>query len=139
MSELKMTVVCKSCDNQYGAWRAQCPACGTRSHYKEPEPERPARVKRSEATRPPREHECILCRRGNSQERCPSCNEEIHTRCLKYHIEPCKQFVAERDAILAALPAEGEAAIARAVAMGRMDIADRVRAALKAAGHAVHS
>jgi predicted amidophosphoribosyltransferase len=139
MSELLMTVVCKSCDNQYGAWRAQCPACGTKSHYRAPEPEKKPRQKRTEAMKPRREHECILCRRDKSDQRCPSCNEEIHTRCLKYHRADCEKFVAEREAILASLPTAGEEAIKRAEAMGRMDIADRVRAAMRQAGMQVHS
>jgi hypothetical protein len=140
MSELKMTVVCRSCDNQYGAWRPHCPACGTKSHYRAPEPEKKEpRQKRSEAQRPKRDNECILCRRGGSQERCPSCNEEVHTRCLKYHINPCKQFVAERDAIIAKLPEHGDAAIKEAERLGRHDIADRVRNAMRKAGMEVHS
>lgn len=140
MSERTMTIECKSCSNEYGAWRSHCPACGTLSDYVPPEEkkEKEKRVK-SEATRPPREHECILCRRPKSDTRCPSCNEEIHTRCLKYHKADCDKFVAEREAILAALPSEGAAAIKRAEEMGRMDIADRVRAAMKKAGVTVRS
>lgn len=146
MAELKMTVVCKSCDNQYGAWRTHCPACGTMSDYRAPEPERAKepRQKRSEAQRPKREHECILCRRGNSQERCPSCNEEVHTRCLKYHLDPCKLFVAEREAILReailkAVPVEAEAVIKKTEAAGNHELAERMRAALRRAGMTVRS
>lgn len=140
MSELKMTVVCRSCDNQYGAWRTHCPACGTTSHYKAPAPEKKERhQKRSEAQRPKREHECILCRRGNSSMRCPSCTEEIHDRCLKYHIDDCVKFVLERDAVYNAALVSGAAMAKEAERMGRLDIADRVREAMRKAGMEVHT
>lgn len=102
--ELTMTVVCKSCSHQYGAWRDRCPACGTRT------PPPPVKVQ-AEREKRKRQHErresktqCIACRqRGAKKMRCPFCDERIHHTCLSLHVEECKQFQRDREAALARL------------------------------------
>jgi hypothetical protein len=98
--ELKMTLICKTCTHQYGAWRPRCPACGTSTPVSQQQPAsfnppRPTKA-RSEKSKT----ECIACRHRGAKERCPHCNELIHTTCLTVHVDDCKQFQVEREAML---------------------------------------
>lgn len=90
--EPKMTVVCKACQHQFGAWRKRCPACGTNSDYKEPEAFNKPKLKRE---KPRKLNECIFCRRRGAKEKCPSCQEPIHKNCKGLHVDPCREFVKE--------------------------------------------
>ena len=103
MKELKMTIVCK-CGNQFGAWRTQCPTCGTtvpadvRQKMLAPKvaEQRERRVRR-EITRRVK-HQCTMCMRPGARVRCPHCNEEIHQICLRLHQTDCLKFQFEREA-----------------------------------------
>lgn len=88
--ELKMTVVCKDCQHQFGAWRDRCPACGTSHEVKQ----QPA-FNAPKVVRERRANECIFCRRRGAKKRCPHCNELIHPGCLGLHTEPCARFQVE--------------------------------------------
>jgi hypothetical protein len=99
--ELTMTIICRDCEHQYGAWRAHCPACGSEA----PRAAREAMLKPREDAKPkreraPREDACIFCHRKGAKDRCPHCNERIHHNCQGIHSEPCKQFQVERQAII---------------------------------------
>lgn len=92
--EKVMVITCKTCGNEYGRWRSQCPGCGTATpeavRVKEERETRKASRPRS-SSKP----QCILClstRRQKRMVRCPSCNEPIHKKCLKFHEESCKLF-----------------------------------------------
>lgn len=93
--ELTMTVVCV-CGHQFGAWRVRCDACGTPAPRKESF--NPPKVVRRERERRP--NECIFCHQRKAKDRCPSCNEMIHKNCIGVHVDDCRKFVAERDALL---------------------------------------
>lgn len=106
--ELTMTVICKTCEHQYGAWRSQCPACGTSTPVK-------ARVEqfrnapRVRAPKPARitGSACCFCRVRGAKGRCPICNELVHGTCLSLHTPDCEQF--QRDVILETVRAMGGA------------------------------
>ena len=61
--ELTMTVICKSCEHQYGAWRPRCPACGTSTHVKA-QVEQFKNKARVTKAREPRTStsQCVFCR-----------------------------------------------------------------------------
>ena len=100
--ELKVTIICATCQHQYGEWRPRCPTCGTST------PARAVNTPRVRAkSRSP--HECIFCRlRGARKETCPHCNEPIHKSCLRLHAPSCKQFQEELTAAARALAAPKE-------------------------------
>ena len=95
--ELKMTVTCKACEHQYGAWRERCPACGTLTPPPpKAERERTARERNAE-TRAVKQRvrsltECIFCQLRGAKETCPHCDEKIHRTCLRLHVGDCERF-----------------------------------------------
>jgi hypothetical protein len=96
--ELKMTVVCKACENQYGAWRPRCPTCGTSTPIRVQEEQRKAAAPpRAVRERQRKANDCILCRRRvKNAQRCPHCDEPIHRSCLHLHGADCAKFQVER-------------------------------------------
>lgn len=101
-SELKMTMICGTCSNQYGLWRPRCPTCGTSTPIsKRVEPERLNTPRMHER----RADECIFCRRRKARETCPHCNEPIHRDCRGVHVIDCAKFQLERSAEIARVSA----------------------------------
>lgn len=94
--ELIMTVICKSCEHQYGAWRPRCPACGTSTPVKVQE-EQFKNTARIRQARQPRTStsQCAFCRVRGAKQRCPICNELVHGTCLGLHQPECEQFQRE--------------------------------------------
>jgi hypothetical protein len=110
--ELTMTVICKTCDNQYGAWRPHCPVCRTATPKKAHEEATP-RVRR-EVTRRVKEYVvresktlCVFCRQRGAKQRCTHCNELIHGTCVGLHAPECIKFQQERDAAITRLSQGG--------------------------------
>lgn len=103
--ELTMTLMCKMCSNQYGAWRPRCPTCGeltpVTASAAAPRVNRPRLVVSHER----KQDECILCRRRKAKDRCPHCNEAIHRNCLGVHKDDCEKFQVERAAEIARVSA----------------------------------
>lgn len=101
--ELTMTVICKSCQHQYGAWRDRCPACGTKTPVK-------VQLAAVRKTRQPRTSasQCVFCRHRGAKQRCPICNEQIHGTCIGLHKPECEQF--QREVIMETVRLEQEAA-----------------------------
>lgn len=103
--ELKVTKLCEVCSNQYGLWRAQCPACGTKNVQQaaaigaKPKPTLARKVR----DRGP--DECIFCYRRKAKEKCPHCDEPIHRVCRGLHEAPCAAFQVERKKAMEALNA----------------------------------
>lgn len=94
----KMTVKCKDCQHEFGAWRDRCPACGTHNQVPADPVFNAPRVKKEKRPRERRPDECIFCWsrvKPKQKASCPSCNELIHKRCLSLHEDPCKMFVAQ--------------------------------------------
>ena len=108
MKELRMTIVCKACNNQFGAWRTHCPACNesvprsVRDAMLAPRPSEVGKAPREPKHRRVKNvrHQCTFCRRANADERCPHCNEEIHAVCRRLHDVDCALFQVEREAEL---------------------------------------
>jgi hypothetical protein len=104
--ELKMTVVCKSCTHQYGAWRDRCPACGTDT------PRAPVfnapRVTPARRVTPASGPLCIFCQLGSrkTMATCEHCNEPIHPTCKSLHADSCQQFQRDRVAALESVSAQ---------------------------------
>ena len=109
--ELKVTLICKDCSNQYGRWRPQCPTCGTKTPARDyASPSAPAtqpkltRTKLVTATLRRvraiivRLSSCIVCRRAGAKLTCPHCDERIHKGCLSLHHVECKAFQVLRAA-----------------------------------------
>lgn len=105
---LTMTIVCRDCTNQFGAWRAHCPACGTLA----PRAAREALLQpHDDATTPKRvvraprvcETSCTFCFRRGAKDRCPHCNELIHKNCQGLHNAPCLEFQVQRLSAINAL------------------------------------
>jgi len=107
--ERTMTVECKSCGHEYGAWRSHCPACGQSmtlaQHNKVNKAVAPVRVKKAKR-KDIKKHtdECILCRRRakagkKNTTTCPHCNEPVHKACLEHHRQPCLTFQLEVEAM----------------------------------------
>lgn len=99
--ELTMTVICQApCDNQYGAWRTQCPVCGRqtpkKAHEAAVKPTTRQHVVRTVRTREPHATACVFCHRRGAKEQCAHCNEKIHHNCQGLHGDACKQFQVER-------------------------------------------
>jgi hypothetical protein len=87
-----MTVICKSCEHQYGAWHSRCPASGTSTPVK-------VQVEQFKARRPRTStSQCVFCRTRGAKSRCPICNERIHGTCLGLHQAECEQY--QRDVAL---------------------------------------
>jgi hypothetical protein len=94
--ELTMTVICKSCEHQYGAWRPRCPACGTSTPVKV-QLEQFHNTPRARKAREARTStsQCVFCRDRGAKQRCPICNERVHGTCLGLHQPECEQFQRE--------------------------------------------
>lgn len=101
--ELKVTIICATCEHQYGTWRPRCPTCGTTT---------PASATRDTFNNAPRlrrvktrsPHECIFCRlRGARKDKCPHCGEPIHRSCLRLHKADCAKFQEELNTAARAL------------------------------------
>ena len=101
--ELKVTKLCEVCSNQYGLFRTQCPACGTKNvhHVSSAPPPKPTIARKVRDRRP---DECIFCYRRKAKAKCPHCDEPIHNVCRGLHEGPCAAFQVER---LKALEAVG--------------------------------
>ena len=106
--ELKLTVICRTCQYQYGRWRPRCPTCGEQA----PLPPRAPTVERPPRARRGRTHACIVCRRtvkgrkATPPPRCHFCQELIHAACLRMHAASCERFQLERDVELQRLGAK---------------------------------
>lgn len=101
--ELKITLICKTCENQYGKWRSHCPVCRTPTPKTE-EFNTPrvvvARKQRDSKS------QCIFCRHRGAKHECPHCNEKIHRTCLGLHAPECQQFQIEREKLIKQLGAD---------------------------------
>lgn len=95
--ELKMTVICKSCEHQYGAWRPRCPACGTSTPIKVQETFNKPRIVKAPRTS---SSQCAFCRVRGAKQRCPICNELVHGTCQTLHQPECEQY--QRDVAMEA-------------------------------------
>lgn len=102
--ELKVTLICKCCGNQYGKFRHRCPACGTHTPASQLETFNTPRAVQAAPAKPrkareqkPKKNECILCRRAGAKAQCPHCNERIHPGCLSLHATDCATFQVTRD------------------------------------------
>jgi hypothetical protein len=100
MKTLTMTLICKTCGSQYGAWRHQCPTCGTMTPVSRKQDD--ARIKQARAPRRKKETKdpCILCRKRVKPKKlatCPHCNEKVHKACLPLHVDECAKFQVLRD------------------------------------------
>lgn len=102
---LTMTVLCKSCGHQYGAWRPRCEACGTATPPP-PKAFNPPKISKrqvlGEVTKTCRT-QCTFCRQRGAHERCKHCNELIHRSCFGLHEPECIQFQRDRASELARL------------------------------------
>jgi predicted ATP-dependent serine protease len=94
--ELTMTVICKTCSNQYGKWRPRCPACGEPNTqpatFNAPRVVEPSLIPRSAIIKRQPKRECIACHQGGAKKTCPHCNELVHAACLVLHAEACAEF-----------------------------------------------
>ncbi len=95
--ELKLTVICPTCQNQFGKWRPRCPACGTPYHA--PASFNVARVQERKRRDPVArvakqepKNACIACHRRGGKKTCPHCNERAHPSCLVLHVPECQAF-----------------------------------------------
>lgn len=97
---LTMTVVCKSCGHQYGAWRPRCDACGTATPITIREEQ--AKFKNPPRVRTPKpvKNPCCACRQKGANDTCPTCNEPIHRTCKGLHAADCAAFQAERERLI---------------------------------------
>jgi len=98
MKTLTMTLICKTCGSQYGAWRRQCPTCGSHTPVSviRKEEQRTRAPKRKREVKDP----CILCRKRVKPKKlatCPHCNEKVHKACLPLHVDECAKFQVLRD------------------------------------------
>lgn len=103
MRELTMTVICASCENQYGAWRPRCPACGTDTPIKVQQLVQKINRPRLVTSKPQRERtvhptSCDLCHRRGAKETCDLCGNLVHHNCMGVHKDRCTKFQVERDA-----------------------------------------
>ena len=113
--ELKVTLICGTCSNQYGRWRPQCPACGTRTPMRDyAQPLKAGTLQKKKVFRVTHRREivlgrklrlsaCIVCRRAGAKVMCPHCDERIHKGCLSLHHDACKAFQVLRAAEIAKL------------------------------------
>lgn len=98
---LTMTIVCRDCEFQYGVWRVECPTCGTLNNRRKAA----ITVVPKERRVAQRALPCTLCRRTvkDGVNRCPQCNELVHTACLPLHAADCSKFQLECQTALARL------------------------------------
>jgi len=106
--ELVMTVICKTCDHQYGAWRPHCPVCRTstpRKIHEEATPQIRRAVTRRVKQLVKRESKttCIFCRQRGAKQQCAHCNELIHGTCVGLHTPECLEFQKQRDVAITQL------------------------------------
>lgn len=88
--ELTLTIICTSCEHQYGVWRPRCPACGTDTPVKAQPINKPRLIRpRTSGT------QCAFCRLSGAKSRCAVCNELVHGTCLSLHVPECEQYQRE--------------------------------------------